>query len=259
MAQRLKGYRHNNMHNQRGAAERRAKDRMFLLSLNLRNVNINMLNDKELKFLAEHEAHHFQIFGYPSGGNNSIRPYHDLPYYVYTESKSYPEGHSYRTVNGDAGWGGLPDVPAVDDERYPINIDPDKNRALYSADDEYLSITGKRLSSAPTVTFADLPYSIKDAPATLEYNEANMVPGHTGHKDDMVPYADSTSSKTSKTLKLDSSKTHCVEEVDHGHGDGDWTDIDPDATVDHKYQANAAEECDRYDRHWSLLDRLEGC
>ena len=231
MAQRLKGYRHNNMHNQRTIAERRAKDRMFLLSLNLRNVNINMLSDDELKFLARHEAHHLQIFGYPSGGNNSIRPYHDLPYYVYTESESYPDGHSYRTVNGDAGWGGLPDVPAVDDERYPVNINPDVNRALYSADNEYLS--------------------------TLEYNEANMVPGTTGHKDDMVPYADSTSSSTrsdrldwsvpganwdsedtlrdilsddtshvthkiladretkNKVLKLDSNKTHCV---DDGYG-----------------------------------------
>ena len=139
----MKGYRHNNMHLQRGAAIQRDKDRMFLLGLNLRNVNINMLTDDELKFLARHEAEHMRQFGHPSGGpdktaaghsNATIRGYHDLPYYVYTESDNYPDGHSYRTVNGDAGWGGLPEVPAVDDERYPINIDPNA-----TGDEEYLS------------------------------------------------------------------------------------------------------------------------
>ena len=129
----MKGYRHNNMHLQRGAAIQRDKDRMFLLRLNLRNVNINMLSDSELKFLARHEAEHIRQFGHPSGGpdrtasgasNATIRNYHDLPYYVYTDSERYPDGQAGRTLNGDACWEGLPDVPAVDDERYPVNIDP---------------------------------------------------------------------------------------------------------------------------------------
>ena len=127
----MKGYRHNNMHLQRGAAIQRDKDRMFLLKLNLRNVNINMLTDNELKFLAEHEAEHIRVNGHPSGGpdrtraghsNATIRGYHELPYYVYTESDSYPDGHSYRTANGDAGWGELPDVPAVDNYLPGTNI-----------------------------------------------------------------------------------------------------------------------------------------
>jgi len=139
----MKGYRHNNMHLQRGAAIQRDKDRMFLLRLNLRNVNINMLSDSELKFLARHEAEHIRQFGHPSGGpdrtaaghsNATIRNYHDLPYYVYTDSERYPDGQAGRTLNGDACWEGLPDVPAVDDERYPVNIDPNA-----TGDEEYNS------------------------------------------------------------------------------------------------------------------------